>query len=643
MTQLSRWSAISDCNLHQDCFSCNPAEQGYDPFNPEVVRPQEQQNGKPSGDLSGALEMVNKAIEEVRSEVEREKRKLSRIGDEPYDPSGSTSSSSSDAYKVPAAAAAATHSAYDPGSYQMTAGGYNPTPGCSKYTLDSDSPGNSSNSMEYVPTSVKKSSTRTHKQKLPSPPRSPKYSKSTSSSTCKYTVDNSKPSTDMEYDPLSNYTAGIARRSKSAQAVKVEGKRTQRLQGSDEEHVAAVKKPQQQNVDMKKYTFSDSDEESSGTEYRPTSLSNLKQRKGTSGSAGDTVGKEGRERTKGLLNALAQRNKDDLAQDADIQEQFQLKNNVEKKKMVNHEKICKFEKVNKLEKKLDKTSKHSSSSKSKESSKNSHQDSTKKENKGHERRDDRKNTTKVKTSDKVHRDDRRSDGKCRAVEKVKTDSSKREKVTENGGRESKKLKTFDKEKKQIKPKEWQHKNGQLDSSKREKDVRKLSKSSSIASSNSKGSSANSKDKVKQSISSSNGKRREEKRRSQSLSHADLFGDESAEEAGLIEVDDDDDEPEEVLVRKSADALKRGRLNKRKASELTPSSSEDEGDDGANREDKDEVASVQLDFSSFQDDLDFDSDPMEECLRIFNESKDVKKEDKGRQAKQVSSASSSSCC
>ncbi|KAM9357559.1 RNA exonuclease 1 homolog [Symphorus nematophorus] len=641
------YGAPADVKKQRDLHSAQKEQQGYDPFNPEVVRPQEQQNGKPaaSGDLSGALELVNKAIEEVRSEVEREKRKLSRIGDEPYDPSESTSLSSSDAGK--SKTPPSSHMAYDPGSYQMTSGGYNPTPGCSKYTLDSDNQGNNSNSMEYVPTSVKKPPARTHQ--TPSPPSSPKYSNSTSSSKCKYTVDNSRPSTDMEYDPLSNYSAGIAvksKRDKSAQAVKSEARKTHKLAGSDmsdEECVVAAKKPRQESVDTKKYTFSDSDGESSGTEYRPTSLSNVQQRKGA--LLWDAVGKERKERTESMLNALTQRNKEDLVGDSDVQEDIKRKDSIEKKKVASrttHEKSGKSEKVHKLEKEVNKTTgskSGSSSSKDKLSTKSSSQDSAKKENKSHGKRDDRKNTVKVKTSDKVQRegrDEKRSDGKI----KVKTDSSKRDKDTENGARESKKLKTSDKEKELSKYKDRQHKNGKLDSSKREKDVKKVSKSSSSSassSSNIKSSSANSKDKAKQNISSSNGKRLEEKRRSVSLSHADLFGDESPEEAEPMEVDDDDDEePEEVLVRKSADALKRGRLNKRKASELTSSSSEDEGDQhqgsGAG---KDEVDGVGIDFSRFQDDLDFDSDPMEECLRIFNESKDVKREDKGRQAKQPS--------
>ncbi|KAM3619134.1 uncharacterized protein V6R79_003554 [Siganus canaliculatus] len=636
------FGAPADVKKQRDLHTAQK-EQGYDPFKPEFVRPQEQQNGESaaSGDLSGALELVNKAIEEVRSEVEREKRKLSRIGDEPYDPSENTGLSSSE----PKVKTPSSHMAYDPGSYQMTAGGYNPTPSCSKYTLDTDNHGSNSNSMEYVPTSVRKAPSRTHTPQLPSPPPSPKYSSSTSSSKCKYTVDNSRPSTDMEYDPLSNYSAGItvkSKRDKSRQAAKTELK-THKLQGvdvSDDECVVVAKKPRQQSVDVKKYTVSDSDGESSGTEYRPTSLSNLQQRKGQSGSLWEAVGKERKEKTEGTLNALTQRNKEDMSGDSDVQEV--PKQSSEKKKATSRsslEKSGKNEKQLKFEKEVNRTSKSgSNSSKDKESRKNSELDSAKKENKSHGKRDDSKNICKVKTSDKVHRegrDEKRSDSKSKAVEKVKTVSSKRDRETENGARETKKPKMLEKEKERSKYKDSPHKNGKLDSSKREKDLKKISKSSSSSagsSSNSKGSSAHSKDKAKQNLSSSNGKRAEDKRRSQSLSHADLFGDESPEEAEPIEIDDDDDdEPEEVLVRKSADALKRGRLSKRKASELTPSSSDGEGD-GAGQ---DEVDGVGFDFSSFQDDIDFDSDPMEECLRIFNESKDVKKEDKGRQAKQAS--------
>ncbi|XP_005451921.1 RNA exonuclease 1 homolog isoform X1 [Oreochromis niloticus] len=635
------YGAPADVKKQRDLPSAHK-DQGYDPFNPEVVRPQEQQNGKPaaSSDISGALELVNKAIEEVRSEVEREKRKLSRIGDEPYNPSENASLSSC---KTDTSKAAGSHLAYDPGSYQITSGGYNPTPGCSKYTLDSDNQGHNSNSMEYVPMSLKRPLSRTHSHQPPSPPPSPKRSNSTSSSKCKYTVDNSRPSTDMEYDPLSNYSAGIAvknKRSKSARPVRTEGSKAHKLSGSelsDEDYVVAAKKPRQQTVDTKKYTFSDSDGESSGAEYRPTSLSNLQQRKAAHGS--DSFGKGKKGSGESLLNALMQRNK----QDSDIQENIKRKDSPEKKKkeggQTSQVKSSKTEKLHKLEKGANKSSSSkssiSSSSKDRGSIKSSNQDSAKKENRSHDKKDDRKNTVKVKMSDKIRkesRDEKKSDTKLKTLDKVKTDSSKQDKHAENGTRESKKPKTSDKEKEQSKYKEHPHKNGKLDGIRREKDAKKVSKSSS---SSSKASPSNSKDKAKQSIGASS-----VKRQSLSLSHADLFGDESPDEAERMEADYDD-EAEEVLVRKSADALKRTRLNKRKASELTPSSSEDEGDRDVDcsRAGRDEVDGVRFDLSGFQDDLDFDSDPMEECLRIFNESKDVKKEDKGRQAKQQHSRDS----
>ncbi|XP_035996847.1 RNA exonuclease 1 homolog [Fundulus heteroclitus] len=601
-------------------------DQGYDPFKPEVVRPQEQQNGKPapSGDISGALEMVNKAIEEVRSEVEREQRKLSRIGDEPYSPTEKTGLSSSNAVK---SQAAASHLAYDPGSYQITSRGYNPTPGCSKYTLDSDSQGCNNSSMEYVPTSVKKTQPRTQ---LPSPPQSPKYLNSTSSAKCKYTLDNSKPSTDMEYDPMSNYTAGIAvknTRNEGSHPVRTDYKKAHRLTGAgfSDECVAAGKKPQQASIDLKKYTISDSDEESSGTEYRPTSLSSLQQRKANVASARDALGKETKDRSKSIKGTLTQRNKEEIAQDSDTQENTKQKEKAAKKKAGDQSgssKIGKPEKMQSVDKEAKKSGVKSSSSSSSTKDngpvKNPKQDWAKKENKGQGKKDDGRNAIKAKASDKVRRegrDEKRCDSKNKTAEKAKRDLSQQDR----DARESKKLRPSEKEKDQSKHKDSQQRNGKLDSSRKQKDVKKSRSGSSSSA------------KVKQNAGSAK-KKPEDK--SLSLSHADLFGDESPEEAEAM---DCDDEAEEVLVRKSADALKRARLSKRKASERTPSSSEDEADQdpGPGGTSWEEPADVRVDFSMFQDDLDFESDPMEECLRIFNESNDVKKEDKGRQAKQAS--------
>lgn len=596
------------------------------------MRAPEQQNG----DLSGALEMVNKAIEEVRSEVEREKKKLSRIGDEPYSPTESGSLSSSD---VTRSRAAGLHLAYDPGSYQITSGGYNLTPGCSKYTLDSDVQGHNSNSMEYVPTSLKRPLSQADVLQPPSPPPSPKYSKSRS---LKYTVDNTRPSTDMEYDPLSNYSAGIAAKSRKDEvsAVKTDYSKACTLSGaasSDEGCAAASRKPLKPSHDAKKYTISDSDGESSGMEYRPTSLSSLQQKKAGTGSAKDAFRKD---RTEHVLSASTQKRKEDVEEDSSVQESGKHKDVPERKKSADptgHEKSSKSERVRKAEKEVGKSSSQKSSSssisKDKVSIKNSNQDCLKKENKSHGKKDDCRNTAKIKASDKVQRgggDEKRSDGKIKTAEKTKRESSKPGKDAP----ESKKLKTSDRErdKEHSKHKDRPHKNGKLDSN-REKDVKKVSKHSS---SSSKGTSANNKDKVKQNSSLSLEKRLEKKKQSLSLSHADLFGDESPDEAEPFVEEDDDDDAEEVLVRKSADALKRGRLNKRKASERSQSSSEDEDDRSveSNKTSWERADGTDIDFSRFQDDLDFDSDPMEECLRIFNESKDVKKEDKGRQAKQV---------
>lgn len=590
------------------------ADQGYDPFNPGVVRPQAEQNGKPgSGDLTGALEMVNKAIEEVRGEVEREKRKLSRIEDEPYNPTERICLPSSETVK---SKAVSSHMAYDPGSYQMTSDDYSPTPGCSKYTLDSCDVGNNSNSMEYVPTLLKKSSSRTPVDQLPSPPPSPKYSNSSAISKCKYTVDNSRPSTDMEYDPLSNYTAGIAvksKRDKGSQGVKEESKRCKlpRSNIATEEYVVAVKKPRPQEIDYKKYTISESDGESSGTEYRPTSLSNLQQRKENSGKLQNIRGKERLDRT--------ERTELDSQEDLVFQDSLKRKDSTDKKKMASQrsqEKNGKSERLHKVEKERSKkgSSSTSVSAKDKGLLKNLNELSAKKDGKSHVKREDSKNRDRVQTEGK---DEKKGDGKIKTAVKVRSDHSKVSKNSVDDAREGKKAKISDKEKDSSKLKNF--KNGIHDGDKREKDIKKMC-------------SPKSKDKARQSIGSSNGKRPKSKHSSQSLSHADLFGDESPDEVEPLEVDDDE-EQDVVLIRKSA--LNTGRVSKRKASELTPSSSDDESDHVMEGRVVGKKENAGVDYSVFHDDFDIDSDPMEECLRIFNESKDVKKEDKGRQAKQVS--------
>ncbi|XP_014025069.2 RNA exonuclease 1 homolog isoform X1 [Salmo salar] len=664
----------NDIRKSNEFYSKQKEQCAYVPFKPEVVRPEEQQNGEPAAatvDMGALeLELVNRAIEEVRSEVEREKKKLSRIGDQEYDP---TNSSPKVVAKWPKPLAVTSHLAYDPGSYQMTTtADYNPTPRSSKYTLDSDSKDNHASSMEYVPTSVtkiavKKPVPRTQTPHLHSLPTSPKYSTIASCSKNKYTVDNSKPSTDMEYDPLCNYSAKIAGKNKKDQrtgATKGEGKKRPHLSGTgkqstDEEYVPTIKKPWQVIPDPLKYTasFSESDEESSGTEYRPTSLSRLQRRKSNSGSVEEASGPGKGERTEGAVGGLKQQRSQESKkqQDAAHWESEDLENQeiVARQKdkpeteivagKTSQMKSSKVKKVHKSEKESSKKSGAGGSSKKgagdgekiSDSKKSSHEtakkdrknqgkneekgkikhtsiDIGKKEGKGEEK--GKIKHTSIDIGKKEGKGEKRSDGKSKVrTDKVKEESSKRENERENGGGDSKKLQTSDKEK-DSKFKE--HKNGKYDSN--EKDSKKVSK----------GSSKSGKDKVKKtSSSSSDGKTGKLEQRS--LSHVDLFGDESVEEESE---EDEDDEEEETIVRKSTAPFKRGSLTRRNVSELTPSSSEDEdvgAEDNGGYDDMDGV-----DYSSLQVDMDFDldNDPMEECLRIFNESKDVKTEDKGRQAK-----------
>ncbi|XP_058513859.1 RNA exonuclease 1 homolog [Ochotona princeps] len=172
----------------------------YDPCNPELPKPPtHRENGalgreaEPRADML-ELELVNKAIEAVRSEVELLETARELGSDEasalaPHDPDASPASPlDEDAFQL----------AFD---YNPGGCGYQPTPLAtpsepdSKYSLAAleqgqGRAGRGNGALEYVPKAV-------------SQPR--RYSRTTSSS--KYVLDDSKPSTDLEYDPLSNYSA----------------------------------------------------------------------------------------------------------------------------------------------------------------------------------------------------------------------------------------------------------------------------------------------------------------------------------------------------------------------------------------------------------------------------------------------------
>ncbi|XP_066500939.1 RNA exonuclease 1 homolog isoform X2 [Hoplias malabaricus] len=612
-------------------------DQGYDPFSPEVVRPEKQYNAEasdPSADPSldlGAmeLELVNRAIEAMQSELEKDKKKLSQIGDQGYEPS---SSSVKAGYKRQTSSSSSSHNAYDPSSYQMgQASDYNPTPRSSKYTLDSQTSSHA-NSMEYVPTAVSKPGLK--KATPPAQSRVPPRVPASSSSKCKYTLDNSKPCTDMEYDPLSNFSAKPLAKSGKDSAnpgAEVDGRKRSRSVGMDEEYVPTVKKPRQvldkNKAQTPKYTasFTESDEESSGTEYRPTPVSRLRQKK-----TGVSPVDENNKRTIGGGSAGAhkqppvskmERYESDVETvDDDEEAANDLKPLL--KKATGQMKSSKSEKIKKEGKEsVKKSSSNNSSSSHKDKKGSSSVEKTSK--KPIQEPVKRQKTAGGKpTEEKIHPKERETEGASKEVKSKKLEKVKGEKDRVNVEVKRSKMEKMDQNKKESN-KYKEHKNGKMEGEGREKDKKRSSNNNS-----------SSKDKNKKSSSSTEDKKAGKlKPKQRSLSHADLFGDESPEE---------EDEEDERVVRKSASAFKRGAPSvscKRKASDAAVSSSgEEDGPDNEGavyEEDYGDINDNTLDYASLQMDVDYDSDPMEECLRIFNESKEVKTEDKGRQAKQPS--------
>ncbi|KAJ8278556.1 hypothetical protein GJAV_G00088870 [Gymnothorax javanicus] len=763
--KLNRLSSGVNCNRISKEFCAKQNDLVYDPCNPEVGRPAEQRNGEPELGLSksgpldqGALEleMVNRAIEAVRSEVEREQKKLSLIEDQEYNPT------TRDAAKRPKLPAAAPPLEYDPGSHQMSQTvDYNPTPRSSKYTLDCESLGSSASALEYVPTAISKTAIK--KPALPkrtihspSPPSSPpsipaKTSYLYSSSRSKYTLDNSKPPTDMEYDPLSNYSsrpgakssmgtaerraaAGNAGFRKRPLSLGISGKQT-----VEEGYVPAVKKPKHQaaatEADSQKYIacFSESDEESSGTEYRPTSMNRLQQRKaaGGFGKGGESTGsavmarrvssdmdddeleqydsegsnssgpgsldsqtaskqtaakssekasglgkeasskssshkekeKKGREQKKSdsskasskneskqLIKDESKKSRKDESRKPSMDESKKPikeeskksskdeamksgKDGLKKPSKVELKKSCKDESKKSSKDQSKKSSKDESKKSCKDASKKSSMDESKKSSQTEGRTAEGRNQLKEKIIDKnISKDGRNvkidstKDSKSWKTDRLQGES--RSGLREKGGDSSSlnKTKSSDRHRGRDSSKPRQPENGGTGNRAEEK-----GKKYGGPDRHEKGT-----DYRKRSGGVSEGKVKMLESRQRSLTHVDLFGDESAEEEEEEEVDE---EGQETVVRKSAAAFRRGSFTKSKRKGLSSSSSEEsDNDDVEDHDDDDDDGNTDADYTDLPLDLDYEEDPMEECLRIFNESKDVKTEAKGRQAKQASKES-----
>ncbi|CAO2641425.1 RNA exonuclease 1 homolog [Lemmus lemmus] len=211
---------------------------GYDPYNPELPQPPAQRENGTLGQGDGMLELelVNQAIEAVRGEVELEQRRYQEILETARGHGAGSSA------LVPCSPAMSLDDddtfslalTYTPGGLLSPDSGYQPTPLAApaepghKYSLAPSERGQSragggTSALEYIPKAV-------------SQPR--RCGRPVSGG--KYVVDSSKPSTDLEYDPLSNYSARHLGRVSAR-----DERATKRPRGSRgaEPYTPAIKKP----------------------------------------------------------------------------------------------------------------------------------------------------------------------------------------------------------------------------------------------------------------------------------------------------------------------------------------------------------------------------------------------------------------
>ncbi|XP_060641038.2 RNA exonuclease 1 homolog [Anolis sagrei] len=540
---------------------------GYDPYNPELPKPVAQSsNGaleeipEPAAGIL-ELELVNKAIEAAKDEYERDKKKYEEL----LETAKEYCSSEGPSLNLEVASDPFPSLEYNPGSYDACCSAdYNPTPlsgsaagTSSKYTLDSSGSSKSKgSSLEYVPTVV-------------SHPK--KYSSSAGNS--KYVVDKSKPSTDLEYDPLSNYSARLLSKAKQQKGVK-----RKRGANHSEAYSPSFKKVCDASSDSEPLArFSDSEEE-----REVANGSSSKSNCGVEIKPASGFGAEGAQQTdpgsRGLKETTVQSDTRGLQspQGALIGESpekgpkmskapFREDRKAEgKNKGVPKEKLRK--KTAEGHKGEGKTGGVKATPKEKAKLRNG------------ERVKEKPDRHQADTPNKEH-------GKLKSpgVVRVKEGNKKTSVEKADSGKKDSKLRVTDPKRKT----ELKEGKGKRPSSEKPKQ-------------------GNSEAKCK-------GKRR-------TLSHADLFGDESEDEGSLPIVfpgassDSDGDGRSPLPQDNGVMGAKRPKLSKQPSS----SSSSDEAD-----------------YSILERDLDFESDPMEECLRIFNESTDVKTEDKGRLGKQPS--------
>ncbi|XP_065774603.1 RNA exonuclease 1 homolog isoform X2 [Muntiacus reevesi] len=280
---------------------------GYDPYNPELPKPPAQrENGTLGRGIDShsdilELELVNQAIEAVRSEVELEQRRYQELLETarecgsaeapvlaPHGPAACPATSlDGDTFPLSFDYNPSSHGLLSPdASYQPTPLAATAEPGC-KYSLASPDRaqghgGGGGGALEYVPKAVGQ-------------PR--RYGRPVSSS--KYVVDNSKPSTDLEYDPLSNFSARLLSRASTKDE---RAPKRPRCSRGSEPYTPAPKKPCDPfgSCDAR---FSDSDDDAAvAPGDKPVTTSPPRAQRGTESKApGKPGSREGPELEEGGL------------------------------------------------------------------------------------------------------------------------------------------------------------------------------------------------------------------------------------------------------------------------------------------------------------------------------------------------------
>ncbi|KFQ78184.1 RNA exonuclease 1, partial [Phaethon lepturus] len=576
-------------------------ERGYDPYNPELPRPSLEVEDGALADITDVtpgileLELVNKAIEAVKNEVEREQKKYEELLETTKEFSASEAASLISHTPVSAAGTqndSFTSLEYNPGSYNFNNNSdYNPTPlaaasRSSKYTLDTSR--SKGSSLEYVPKAVVQNK---------------KYSSTVTNN--KYVIDDSKPSTDLEYDPLSNYSARLLSKATTKEP---KGSKRGRVSSYEESYSPSRKKVCEVPDDYEVYARFSSSEDEADVEYKPTSVSS-QSKAGSETESNDGLSNKERDdfASQDSKETAAQYGLEDLPSSQKNVAKTLSDKNVKAVKLCSGKNDHEIENKNKDSK--DKTKRKKSDFNKtaglnevgkKEKSKNTEKDKVLKKEEKVKTKNEEKNykdkNVKVKTDGNLKKPEKQnSSGKSRSEGVIKGAST--DKL--GSSKKDSKLKTAD------------VKNGKETSGRKNKE---------------KGTKTPAVERKKEKVSSTEKGDPKKGRKQRSLSHVDLFGDESGDDDdkgrplpstlldGSSDSDGDDCGSDSESENEGTKKVKRSKLSKSSSSSST---------------------SDDIDYSILEKDLDFESDPMEECLRIFNESTDVKTEDKGRLGKQLS--------